>query len=301
MALFSETPWLLKVSMIKTKLDILAVTAERTYILPHQALRRAISHYTLFIPRVRAAGSDASGLLNIVPDASGCIVCRWEPANFNPMLWGPTSKVVSVSNCPALIPQFIFVEFRPCGAARLLNSPLYPLENMVTELSAVDGRLADEIKQLFDQSYCGRRIHDHFSFIEGLDKILLKRLEGQKDFSLVSQVMDEVSRSRGALRLAGLSRSTGYSGRHISRVVSEKLGLSVKRLSRIIRINQACRLLSEPGTSLTELAHLLNYHDQAHFIHDFKAVCGLSPGRFLDKMSDFYNEELKMNGIMPSK
>ena len=41
------------------------------------------------------------------------------------------------------------------------------------------------------------------------------------------------------------------------------------------------------------LAQELGYFDQAHFIHDFRAVCGVTPGAYRAGLSDFYNEPLK--------
>ena len=46
---------------------------------------------------------------------------------------------------------------------------------------------------------------------------------------------------------------------------------------------------------LTMLAQDLEYYDQAHFIHDFKDICGLAPSLYLKNKSDFYNEEFKLN------
>ena len=43
------------------------------------------------------------------------------------------------------------------------------------------------------------------------------------------------------------------------------------------------------------LAQDLEYYDQAHFIHDFKDICGLAPSLYLKNKSDFYNEEFKLN------
>ena len=45
--------------------------------------------------------------------------------------------------------------------------------------------------------------------------------------------------------------------------------------------------------SLTALAQDLGYYDQPHFIHDFRAVCGVPPSAYLERMAGFYNEPLK--------
>ena len=80
----------------------------------------------------------------------------------------------------------------------------------------------------------------------------------------------------------------------MTRLFRERCGLSPKRLQRIVRINTAAMLMQRSaGLSLTRLAQELDYFDQAHFIHDFRAVCGVTPGTYQARLSDFYNEPLK--------
>lgn len=95
-----------------------------------------------------------------------------------------------------------------------------------------------------------------------------------------------------------LAAESGYSARHLNRLLQEDVGLNLKLLSRIFRINRACLLLPLRD-DLTALAQELGYHDQAHFIHDFQGVCGVSPGKYKRGMSDFYNEEIKAGTMVP--
>ncbi|WP_434284261.1 AraC family transcriptional regulator [Clostridium botulinum] len=41
--------------------------------------------------------------------------------------------------------------------------------------------------------------------------------------------------------------------------------------------------------SCLNIAQILGYFDQSHFIRDFKQICDVSPNLFLKNMSDFYN------------
>ena len=279
--------------------EIAAITAERVYVLPHPALRRTISHYTVFSPAGGTAGTPET--LHIVPDASGCIVCEVTRRRITPLLWGPMSRVASVSHNPSRPTLIIFAEFLPCGANRLLRIPLHRLENITVPLEDVEPQLALEIADSASHWFHGRRMPHHHSFIDDLDRLFLSRLSAAGDSLLACHVVAAVTKNRGSLRLGELARQTGYSERHINRVMLEALGLGVKSLSRIVRINCACRDLLVSRQTLTAVAHNLEYHDQAHFIRDFKSICGVTPGQYQNDMSDFYNEELKMAGTMPSK
>lgn len=277
--------------------EVAAVTAERTYVLPHPALREAISHYTLFRPERRSR----TECLNIVPDASGCIACAVTGERLDLWFWGPTSEVATVSSGPGGPRLYVFVEFLPCGANRLVGHPMGEWHNAVAPLGDVDADLSRDVGEGFAR-FCGDgRRPDFQAFFLCLDNVFLARLGRGAESLLARHVLSSLSASRGLARVRELSRETGYSERHLNRIVHEKIGLGTKLLARIIRVNSACRAMERAEISLTALAHGLDYHDQAHFIRDFKAVCGVSPGRYLESVSDFYNEELKMGGILPSR
>lgn len=86
---------------------------------------------------------------------------------------------------------------------------------------------------------------------------------------------------------------TFYSERHLNRIFNQFLGMSVKTYSRLIRINRVLQTIKQKETQLSKLAQDLGYYGQSHFIHDFKAVCGVNPTEYKEKMSDFYNEDFK--------
>lgn len=271
-------------------------TPERIYIAPHPALRGCISHYTVCTPH---GGASA---LTIVPDASGSIVCRLAAGPLGPraetVFWGPSSQAVVVESNPQKCPLYIMVEFLPCGAHRLLGLPMNALHNVMMPLHALHAglhrTLAEQLEQL------AAHVHHLTAVCASLDAAFLRLLAAGKDSRLARHVVDEVRRTNGTVRVAELARQLRCSPRQLSRILSERVGMPAKSLARIVRINAACRRMGAAPVSLTELAHSLQYHDQAHFIHDFSAVCGVTPGEYLRHLSHFYNEELKLGGILPA-
>ena len=66
--------------------------------------------------------------------------------------------------------------------------------------------------------------------------------------------------------------------RQLERRFNEIVGLPPKRLARIIRFQSALgSIYSNPDRELTGIAYDHGYSDQAHFIHECKALSGKAP------------------------
>lgn len=271
-------------SCLAASRDILGHTSSHVHILPHPALRRSIAHYSLSFPG--AEGVPAT--LRLVPDASGCIVCARRAGGVDtPCFWGPTSRWVEVLNDVNSTPLRVFIEFRPCGAHELLRGlPLARVRDTRLPLRSLDALLDGALRIVVESSPIP-------TLPDRLDALFLARLNGISASPLMETLIHHMTRSGGTIRVADLVRHTRYSERHLRRVCAESLGLNLKSFARVVRINQACTLLREGPSSLTVLAQILGYYDQAHFIHDFRMVCGVSPSGYMRNTAVFYKEEFK--------
>lgn len=261
--------------------NLAARTATHLYLWPSPPLRPFVAHYTLCLGEGPAAVSLPP--LTILPDASGCLVFTLDGEELRGVLYGPSSRAVRVTNDLGVCPLRFFVEFRPGGLSAFVGMPLWELTDLVIPLD----RGERELDRLVQD--CWRRREDLDGFVERVDRGLQARLGGDASFSgLLARYMAEGPSPES------LARETGYSPRHLARLFRERCGLSPKGLQRILRVNAAARLMRGPGElSLTRLAQELGYFDQAHFIHDFRAVCDVTPGTYRAGLSDFYNEPLK--------
>ncbi|MCC8179566.1 MAG: helix-turn-helix transcriptional regulator [Planctomycetes bacterium] len=268
---------------------------ERMHILPHPALRASIAHYTVFFPARNK--TPAQTTLKLIPDASGCVVVIIG-REVETLYWGPTSEVVEVDNNPAERPFMIFVEFNPGGAHRLWRMPMRQFENAVVSLQQIDSALARRIAADCDRRF-GGTVSDWSGLVADLDQAFLSMLAGPDRLALPDYIVSSVIGSGGEVKIYQLADATGYTSRHLNRIARDAFGTSVKRLSRIVRINRACQALKRGDANMTMIAQRCGYHDQAHFIQDFTAICGAGPGEYLRSMSVFYNEQIKLNAIIP--
>lgn len=80
----------------------------------------------------------------------------------------------------------------------------------------------------------------------------------------------------------------GFSPRTINRWFTTDIGISPKKLSKIFRFHQALGKLHLKKDKSFYLD--LGYYDQSHFIRDFKEFTGVSPEKYLEIVSDLYNQ-----------
>ncbi|MFA1283760.1 helix-turn-helix domain-containing protein [Citrobacter telavivensis] len=269
--------------------------ATQLFFAPSEPLRHIVSHYTV---QLRCdCEPQPQQPLTIVPDASGCLVFTLTNGRLQQLFWGPGSQPHQVSRDFNTIAMRILVEFLPGGAFGLLGSmPLYELQNRQYLL----GTIAPSLERLFLPVI---ELH-HESYpllLQAIDEVLVRHAGIATENMLLQQVLACSSSVYGMLRLNALSDITSYSTRHINRLCQARIGLSWKSFVRILRINEACRRINRGGDVLRTLACDLDYHDQAHFTKDFKALCGVTPSDYQRNLSDFYHEETKLCAHLPDR
>ncbi|MDO5753653.1 AraC family transcriptional regulator [Arthrobacter sp.] len=100
--------------------------------------------------------------------------------------------------------------------------------------------------------------------------------EGQ----LINEIVRYVENNRGVLRVGQICGRFNLPERTVQRLVRRRLGLTPKWLIQRRRLHKAAERLRDSSATAAELAFLLGYADQAHFIRDFKKVISLRPGQF---------------------
>lgn len=253
------------------------------YYAPHAALRPYIAHYTFSAPESGAQG----GALTLIPDASGCMVFTLRGHDLTCKIWGPTTRVVTVEDDAASPLRRVFVEFLPGGIFAFTGMNAAELTDLKIPLEAFDPSLRLRVADFFAQ---GRRPE---RFADGLDELFLSRLVKTETPPAVSSSLQHLYRSSGNLRVGELALLESYSPRHLSRLFRVHIGMNVKTFARILRVNAALASMKRGRVSLTALSQSSGFYDQAHFIHDFKAICRATPTQYLARPSDFYNEFLK--------
>ena len=186
------------------------------------------------------------------------------------------------------------VHFRPGGAFPFLQAPATELSDIHANLEDLWGSAAREIRARLCEATTARQ---RFQLME---EALLQRA---RRFPGRHPAIDVALRLVGPVGTGSstrdLARKAGMSQRHLIHLFARDVGLTPKRLGRILRFQHA-RTLSEeagmrglarpeqhpsnPPIDWAEIATVCGYYDQSHLIGDFQELSGLSPSEYIRRL-----------------
>jgi AraC-like DNA-binding protein len=183
--------------------------------------------------------------------------------------------------------QYVGVSFKPGGAFPFLRLPLSELQNQVVSLDAIWGAFAAELRE---RLYAAPTIQARFALLE---QFLLARLcETPQGLKIVQCAVAEIARHHGTLSIRELSERLGMSQKHLIVQFKQMVGCTPKELGRLYRFGDilASIDLTQP-VDWTLVAHQFYFHDQSHFIRDFRDFSGHTPTDYLRLLRQMHAEK----------
>jgi AraC-like DNA-binding protein len=177
------------------------------------------------------------------------------------------------------------VEFKPGGALPFLGLPAAELHNQALSLEVLWGA---EALHLREQLLVATTAERRFAILE---QALLARLAPSRtSHPAVGYALQEFLSAPHPPGIAALADCIGLSQTRFIQVFRDAVGLTPKQFCRVRRFQQVLRLVeSSASVQWAELALACGYFDQAHFIHDFQALAGLTPGAYLARRGEHRN------------
>ncbi len=169
----------------------------------------------------------------------------------------------------------IKVSFQPGGLYRLLGIPMQELLGN----RGIDARdvWGNEINFILEQLGEADSFYNMKSIIE---QFLLSKSYKLKQRLPIDPVMLLMLKGGGLIRIERLAYEASLSNRQFERVFRNRIGLSPKFFSRLVRFSRAWVIKeSRPHINWLQLAHECGYFDQMHFIRDFKEFAGSNPSQ----------------------
>jgi AraC-like DNA-binding protein len=175
------------------------------------------------------------------------------------------------------------VEFRPGMAYRFLDVSMKELLNSVYPADIVLGRMGRELQwQIEDTSAIDETVRL-------IQRFLIHRLAAlANEDGLIDAAVSMIQSSHGLMPVSVLCQEVGYSKRYMDRKFRDRLGLSPKTLSRILRFQWVYEhWMRQPASQASWQEYSDLYYDQSHFIKEFKHFTGFSPLAYTRQVNEF--------------
>ncbi len=180
------------------------------------------------------------------------------------------------------------VRFRPGGFRPWLGSAVSALQDRSVTAESVFGKeggaLAAELVRLdrWALEEDGRDSAADEQMMDLLDRFLLARVPNPDPRAeLAITIAGAIATDQSLLRVEQVAARYGLTVRGLQRLFSEYVGTTPKWVIKRYRMHEAIERLQEGSPEAwTRFALELGYFDQAHFIREFRAITGRSPGKY---------------------
>lgn len=170
--------------------------------------------------------------------------------------------------------DLIGIRFWPGRAGAVLRTPMWELQDRLiaaSDVLPVFGSLAEDLRAIDQPARLAHLTRALIPYCARVDPLRLRRVE----FALSA-----IAASHGTISIEAIATGSGVSRRHLERQFREEVGLRLKQAARIARIQRVLAVLpSVPLLSGAEIAAAFGYSDQAHLIHECRALTGSTPGQ----------------------
>lgn len=172
------------------------------------------------------------------------------------------------------------VKFHPGGFYPFLGESLSELNGRPLPVESIIETSSSELEQALLTS-------ENEELIPRIDRLLAQALPAaDEETILLRQIAERIAEDRELIKVDDVCRLFHIEKRTLQRLFSRRVGLSPKWTIRLYRLQQAAEALDRGGADgirpkLQHLSSELGYHDQTHFIKDFKAVVGVTPEAYI--------------------
>jgi AraC-like DNA-binding protein len=168
------------------------------------------------------------------------------------------------------------IKFRPGGFYPFLKLPVSRLTNRILPLGDVFGAAGEALAP----SVLAKRSE---RAMVAVAEAFLRHQNPERDAvaERVADIVEQIATDRTITTVETVAGKSGLTVRSLQRLFSRYVGVSPKWVINRHRLHEAVDRLTKGETvDWTQLAFELGYFDQAHFIKDFKAIIGRTPGEY---------------------
>lgn len=173
------------------------------------------------------------------------------------------------------------IKFRPAAFQPVLGAPLSRLTDRVVDMAEVFGPRSDVIRTAIpNEDDVQKCVTLAEAFLREVLPAMPAPIARIRDLVEQLAVDPAITRAEQAAVLMGMELRT------LQRRFKAAVGVGPKWVIQRYRLHEAAaQLARQDPPQMAELAAQLGYFDQSHFIRDFKAVVGKSPGEYAEQAS----------------
>ncbi len=165
---------------------------------------------------------------------------------------------------------------KPGACLALFGVAAHELSGAHTHLKDLWGTAVAQIQMRLSQANSSQ---DRLAFFE---QSLAARLSER--YSLQPNWRHWLENFDANLPVSALVKASGLSHRHFNALFLNAVGLTPKCYARVQRMQQTIgRIQVAPQTKGIEIALDAGYSDQAHWSREFRMICGMTPGQYLER------------------
>lgn len=188
---------------------------------------------------------------------------------------GPQVSRVDLQFAPEHL--VIGTAFQPGALHRLLRVPVKELFDFSIDSAELLGPAIAEI----NEQLAG--LHDYPAMVAVVEAFLLRHLRGLRGAAQpIDHVLPLMRSDWSARSLDSLAAAACLSPRQFERSFVERMGMTPKLYSRIVRFDRAFRLKErQPELDWLSVALACSYYDYRHLVRDFREFAGVTPPALL--------------------
>lgn len=173
--------------------------------------------------------------------------------------------------------SMICIRFKPYGGYSLFKIPQHQLKNECIDVEDLMGNMGKDIKHQLEDNV------DHpDKIVIILEKCMLKLYENYKKSNTAKVIFatEMIVKHQGNISIKELNKLSFMSKSSMEQHFNEKIGLTPKSFSRIIRFQKIFEeIKSQEKRDWIKVVDQYGYYDQSHFIHDFRHFFGYNPSQ----------------------
>ena len=120
------------------------------------------------------------------------------------------------------------------------------------------------------------------------DLFLTKEIALTPKMNFTRELCEFIMKKDGLVKVTDIAHHFNKSRQYINKTFRQEVMCSLKTFITAMKIMALVKQkMKVTNLSLTELSYDYGYYDQAHFINDFKKVCGVKPRYYFENLPEF--------------